>query len=96
VARWCVGDRRHERRGPADPTWTYWLARAQLARQARSDADRAAARAQLLEKQPARPARAASTNKLALEELGQPITVPPAPPPLTRRGKARPRAATPA
>jgi soluble lytic murein transglycosylase len=65
-----------------DPTWAYWLARAQLA-QARSDADRVAPR-QLLES-------IASTRgfyeKLALEELGSAITAPPAPPPLTAEEK---------
>ena len=61
-----------------DSAWTYWLARAQLA-QARTDGDKAAARA-LLE-------RIAGPGgfyeKLAQEELGRAIHMPPAPTPLT-------------
>ncbi|MFT4193376.1 transglycosylase SLT domain-containing protein [Ottowia sp.] len=62
----------------ADGTWVYWLARAQLAL-AQGDTDRAAAR-QLL-------AGIAGPGgfyeKLAAEELGQPLAPPPAPAPLT-------------
>ena len=61
-----------------DPTWTYWLARAQLV-QARGDTDRAAAR-QLLE---GIAGVEGFYEKLALEELGRPIVTPPAPAPLT-------------
>lgn len=69
-----------------DPSWAYWLARAQLA-QARSDADRAGAR-QLLE---GIAGIQGFYEKLALEELGRAITAPPAPPPPTaaERGWAR-------
>ena len=62
-----------------DPAWTYWLARAQLA-QARSDLDRTQAR-QLLE---GIAGFGGFYEKLAQEELGRPITAPPAPPPLTQ------------
>ena len=62
-----------------DPVWTYWLARAQLA-QARSDLDRTQAR-QLLE---GIAGFGGFYEKLAQEELGRPITAPPAPPPLTQ------------
>ena len=62
-----------------DPAWTYWLARAQLA-QARSDLDRTQAR-QLLE---GIAGYGGFYEKLAQEELGRPITAPPAPPPLTQ------------
>ena len=61
-----------------DPTWTYWLARAQLA-QARGDTDRAAAQ-QLLE---GIAGIDGFYEKLALEELGRAIAPPPAPAPLT-------------
>ena len=62
----------------ADSAWTYWLARARLTL-ARNDADRASAR-QLL-------AGIAGFGgfyeKLAAEELGRLVTLPPAPAPLT-------------
>jgi soluble lytic murein transglycosylase len=71
------GHRRHER-SPADPTWAYWKARPCL----RPRGDRA-------EKAEARACsrRIAGVDgfyeQLALEELGQRVTVPPAPQPLT-------------
>ena len=69
-----------------DSTWAYWKARSLLAGKP-SDTDRAEAR-QLLE-------AIASTRgfyeKLALEELGQRITTPPAPAPLTSEEKAAAR-----
>ena len=62
----------------AQPDWTYWLARARLAR-ASGEPERAQAR-QLLES-------VAGTRgfyeKLAQEELGRPLAVPPAPPALS-------------
>ena len=70
-----------------DSTWVYWKARAMLATKP-SETDRAEAR-QLLE-------GIAGTRgfyeQLALEELGQRITVPPAPAPLTAEEKAAARA----
>ena len=70
-----------------DSTWVYWKARAMLATKP-SEADRAEAR-QLL-------TGIAGTRgfyeQLALEELGQRITVPPAPAPLTAEEKAAARA----
>ena len=70
-----------------DPTWVYWKARSLLAGKP-NDTDRAEAR-QLLE-------AIASTRgfyeMLALEELGQRITTPPAPAPLTAEEKAAARA----
>ena len=70
-----------------DSTWVYWKARALLAGRV-TDAESAEAR-QLLE-------AIASTRgfyeQLALEELGQRITVPPAPAPLTAEEKAAARA----
>ncbi|MHB1410731.1 MAG: lytic transglycosylase domain-containing protein, partial [Acidovorax defluvii] len=70
-----------------DSTWVYWKARAMLAAKP-SEAERAEAR-QLL-------TGIAGTRgfyeQLALEELGQRITVPPAPAPLTAEEKAAARA----
>ena len=70
-----------------DSTWTYWKARALLATLP-SDAERAQAQ-QLLQS-------IASPHgfyeQLALEDLGQRITVPPAPAPLTAEEKAAARA----
>ena len=70
-----------------DSTWVYWKARSLLAGKP-SEADRAQAR-QLFE-------TIASTRgfyeQLALEELGQRITTPPAPEPLTAEEKAAARA----
>lgn len=70
-----------------DSTWAYWKARSLLAGRP-SDTDRAEAR-QLLE-------AIASTRgfyeMLAMEELGQRITTPPAPTPLTAEEKAAARA----
>ena len=70
-----------------DSTWVYWKARAMLATKP-SEAERAEAR-QLL-------TGIAGTRgfyeQLALEELGQRITVPPAPAPLTAEEKAAARA----
>ena len=73
--------------GRQDSTWVYWKARSLLAGRV-SDAERAEAR-QLLE-------GIAGTRgfyeQLALEELGQRITTPPAPAPLTAEEKAAARA----
>lgn len=70
-----------------DSTWTYWKARALLALQP-SDAERTQAQQLLLS--------IAGTGgfyeQLALEDLGQRITVPPAPAPLTAEEKAAARA----
>ena len=70
-----------------DPTWIYWRARAETAL-ARTDEARAAAR---------QPLEAIASDrsfygKLALEELGRPITPPPAPAPLTAEERAAARA----
>ena len=73
-------------RARQDSTWVYWKARSLTAGRA-SEEDRAAAR-QLYE-------RIAGTTgfyeQLALEEIGQRITVPPAPAPLTAQEKAAAR-----
>ncbi len=69
-----------------DPVWVYWRARA-LSTLARSDADRAKPR-QLLE---SIAGVQGFYEKLALEELGRPITAPPAPPPLSEAEKAAAR-----
>ena len=70
-----------------DSTWTYWKARALLADRP-GDEDRAQARVLL--------GNIAGTSgfyeQLALEDLGQRITVPPAPAPLTAQEKAAARA----
>ena len=70
-----------------DSTWTYWKARSLLADRP-GDEDRAQARVLL--------ANIAGTSgfyeQLALEDLGQRITVPPAPAPLTAQEKAAARA----
>ena len=70
-----------------DSTWTYWKARALLADRP-GDEDRAQARVLL--------GNIAGTHgfyeQLALEDLGQRITVPPAPAPLTAQEKAAARA----
>jgi soluble lytic murein transglycosylase len=63
-----------------DSAWRYWLARAKMAL-ARSDADRAAAR-ELLEGV-GKASEAGFYEKLALEELGRPLSALPAPAPLT-------------
>ena len=70
-----------------DSTWTYWKARALLATQP-SDAERAQAQ-QLLQ---GIASQSGFYEQLALEDLGQRITVPPAPPPLTGQEKAAARA----
>ena len=64
-----------------DGAWIYWKARAQMAL-ARSDVDRAAARAGY-ERLAASTGSLGFYEKLAREELGQPIVPPGAPPPLT-------------
>ena len=78
VARFGEGDVL----GP-DGAWIYWKARAQLAL-ARSDADRAAPRT-ALERLAANPGSSGFYEKLAREELGQPLMSPPPPAPLTAR-----------
>ena len=65
--------------------WVYWKARAQLAL-ARSDADRAAARAGF-DKLAANPGRLGFYEKLAREELGQLSTTPAGPAPLSAQEK---------
>jgi len=70
-----------------DSTWVYWKARALLAGRP-GEADRAEAR-QLLE---SIASARGFYEQLALEELGQRITVPPAPAPLTAEEKAAARA----
>jgi soluble lytic murein transglycosylase len=64
--------------GQAEPAWTYWKARAMLAR-ARTEAQRA--EGQHLLETIASPR--GFYQQLALEDLGQRITVPPAPAPIT-------------
>nr|WP_243457712.1 lytic transglycosylase domain-containing protein [Ottowia testudinis] len=64
-----------------DGAWVYWRARAQLA-QARGDTDRAAPRA-ALERLAASAGSSGFYEKLAREELGQPLVPPPPPAPLT-------------
>ena len=64
-----------------DGAWIYWKARAQLAL-ARSDADRAAPRT-ALGRLAANPGSSGFYEKLAREELGQPLMSPPPPAPLT-------------
>ena len=90
AGQWKVVAKAVDAMSPAarqDSTWVYWKARALLAGRP-GDADRAEAR-QLFES-------IASTRgfyeQLALEELGQRVTVPPAPAPLTAEEKAAARA----
>ncbi len=71
--------------GRADPTWIYWKARALLA--AGGDDRRAEARKMLEGIASPR----GFYEQLALEELGQKITVPPKPAPLTEAEKERAR-----
>ena len=71
-----------------DSTWVYWKARALLAQRHVSDAERKQAR-QLLE---SIAGPQGFYEQLALEELGQRVTVPPAPAPLTEEEKAAARA----
>ena len=65
-----------------DPTWVYWRARAHL-KLAKNDTDRADANAALQSIAGVR----GFYEQLALEELGQRITVPPRPAPLTAEEK---------
>ena len=71
-----------------DSTWVYWKARALLAQRHVSEAERKQAR-QLLE---SIAGPQGFYEQLALEELGQRVTVPPAPAPLTEEEKAAARA----
>jgi soluble lytic murein transglycosylase len=79
--RWAAVLQGIEALGPQearDPAWAYWKAQALKAR-ARSDSDREQARQQL---------QAVATGlhfhaQLAAQQLGQPLVLPPAPPPLT-------------
>lgn len=71
----------------ADSTWVYWRAKAELAL-AQTDAERAQAR-QLFE---GIAGQRGFYEQLALEELGQRVTVPAAPAPLTAEEKAAARA----
>ena len=66
-----------------DPTWVYWRARAQLAL-ASTEAQRQAARVQLQ----ALASMRGFYEQLALEELGQKVSLPPPPAPLTAQEKA--------
>lgn len=65
----------------ADPTWVYWRARAVASLQ-QPDAATAVAQARALYESIASPH--GFYEQLALEALGQPVTTPPAPAPLTR------------
>jgi soluble lytic murein transglycosylase len=71
--------------GADDGAWQYWKARAQMAL-ARSDADRATARAGF-EKLAANPGRLGFYEKLAREEIGQQSTTPAGPVPLSAQEK---------
>ncbi len=70
-----------------DPTWAYWKAKAMLA--GRPSAEERAEARQLLEDTAG---TGSFYEQLALEEIGQRITVPPAPAPLTAEEKAAARA----
>ena len=90
AGQWKVAGRAIDAMSPearSEPTWTYWKARTMLA-QRPGDDDRAEIK-KLLE-------RIAGPSgfyeQLALEELGQRVTVPPAPQPLTPEEKAAARA----
>lgn len=85
---WKAVRRAIDAMGPerTDPTWAYWKAKAMLA--GRPNAEEKAEARQLLED------TAGSSSfyeQLALEEIGQRITVPPAPAPLTAQEKAAAR-----
>ncbi|MBV2217550.1 MAG: lytic transglycosylase domain-containing protein [Diaphorobacter sp.] len=90
AGQWKLVGRSIDAMSPAarqESVWTYWKARALMANRP-GDEDRAAAR-QLY-------ARIAGTTgfyeQLALEELGERVTLPPAPAPLTEEEKATARA----
>ncbi|MBV8250572.1 MAG: lytic transglycosylase domain-containing protein [Comamonas sp.] len=70
-----------------DPTWSYWKAKAMLAGRPSAE-DKAEAR-QLLEDTAG---SGSFYEQLALEEIGQRVTTPPAPAPLTAQEKAAARA----
>lgn len=70
-----------------DPAWAYWKAKAMLA--GRPNAEEKAEARQLLEDTAG---TGSFYEQLALEEIGQRITVPPAPAPLTAEEKAAARA----
>ena len=86
---WKAVRRAVDAMGPerTDPTWAYWKARAMLAGRPNAE-DKAEAR-QLLEDTAG---TGSFYEQLALEEIGQRITVPPAPAPLTAEEKAAARA----
>ena len=86
---WKAVRRAVDAMGPerTDPTWAYWKARAMLAGRPNAE-DKAEAR-QLLEDTAG---TGSFYEQLALEEIGQRITVPPAPAPLTADEKAAARA----
>lgn len=82
---WKAVRRAIDAMGPerTDPTWAYWKARAMLA--GRPNAEEKAEARQLLEDTAG---NGSFYEQLALEEIGQRITVPPAPAPLTAQEKA--------
>lgn len=86
---WKTVRRAIDAMGPerTDATWSYWKARAMLADRPNAE-ERAEAR-QLLEDTAG---TGSFYEQLALEEIGQRVTVPPAPAPLTREEKAAARA----
>ncbi|MEG0555952.1 MAG: transglycosylase SLT domain-containing protein [Comamonas sp.] len=86
---WKAVHRAIDAMGPerTDPTWSYWKAKAMLA--GRPNAEERAEARQLLEDTAG---SASFYEQLALEEIGQRISVPPAPAPLTAQEKATARA----
>lgn len=86
---WKTVRRAIDAMGPerTDATWSYWKAKAMLADRPNAE-ERAEAR-QLLEDTAG---TGSFYEQLALEEIGQRVTVPPAPAPLTREEKAAARA----
>jgi hypothetical protein len=81
---WKAVRRAIDAMGPerTDPTWAYWKAKAMLA--GRPNAEERPKPASCWRTRPA----ASFYEQLALEEIGQRITVPPAPAPLTAQEKA--------
>lgn len=86
---WKTVRRAIDAMGPerTDATWSYWKAKAMLADRPNAE-ERAEAR-QLLEDTAG---TGSFYEQLALEEIGQRVTIPPAPAPLTREEKAAARA----
>ena len=85
---WKAVRRAIDAMGPerTDPTWSYWKAKSMLA--GRPSAEEKAEARQLLEDTAG---NHSFYEQLALEEIGQRITVPPAPAPLTAQEKAAAR-----